>query len=272
MYWSYIHSLLQTVPLLPQYAENGDIYNFQDPDGNMTYGKGWNPIMFNNPWENLSKGGFNSMAESRNFNASATAFLTIQPIKGLRFRSQFNYNWGAGAYRSYGEPRAPSDGAAIVNSYSASQSTWLNTSFSIENTLTYDLPLIAGHKISAMVGQSFQSSAWSTNLGASNKVVYGEQLATLKGWDSSWMSNFKLGSTIVDALCILKLNCQPPSIYSSIVLSLLGLKSKLTIRVGKRTWGIVDFGLFLLPLLFKVPCKLKVFICVIRWLSTLTTL
>ena len=198
MYWSYIHSLLQTVPLLPQYADNGDIYNFQDPDGNMTYGTGWNPIMFNNPWENLEKGGFNSMAESRNFNASATAFLTIQPIKGLRFRSQFNYNWGAGAYRSYGEPRAPSDGAAIVNSYSASQSTWLNSSFSIENTLTYDLPMIAGHKISAMVGQSFQSSAWSTNLGGSNKVVYGEQLATLKGWDSAWMSNFKL-SSVTDA-------------------------------------------------------------------------
>ena len=198
MYWSYIHSLLQTVPLLPQYADNGDIYNFQDPDGNMTYGTGWNPIMFNNPWENLSKGGFNSMAESRNFNASATAFLTIQPIKGLRFRSQFNYNWGAGAYRSYGEPRAPSDGAAIVNSYSASQSTWLNTSFSIENTLTYDLPMLGGHKISAMVGQSFQSSAWSTNLGGSNKVVYGEQLATLKGWDSAWMSNFKL-SSVTDA-------------------------------------------------------------------------
>ena len=198
MYWSYIHSLLQTVPLLPQYAENGDIYNFQDPDGNMTYGTGWNPIMFNNPWENLSKGGFNSMAESRNFNASATAFLTIQPIKGLRFRSQFNYNWGAGAYRSYGEPRAPSDGAAIVNSYSASQSTWLNSSFSVENTLTYDLPMLGGHKISAMVGQSFQSSAWSTNLGGSNKVVYGEQLATLKGWDSAWMSNFKL-SSVTDA-------------------------------------------------------------------------
>ncbi len=198
MYWSYIHSLLQTVPLLPQYAENGDIYNFQDPMGNMTYGKGWNPIMFNNPWENLSKGGFNSMAESRNFNASATAFLTIQPIKGLRFRSQFNYNWGAGAYRSYGEPRAPSDGAAIVNSYSGSQSTWLNSNFSVENTLTYDLPLIAGHKISAMVGQSFQSTAWSTNLGASNKVAYGEQLATLRGWDSAWMSNFKLNS-ITDA-------------------------------------------------------------------------
>jgi len=198
MYWSYIHSLLQTVPLLPQFDDKGNIYNFQDPEGNITFGKGWNPIMFNNPWENLSKGGFNSMAESRNINTSATAFLIIQPIKGLRWRTQFNYNWGSGAYRSYGEPRAPSDGAAIVNSYNASQSTWLNTNFSIENTLTYDLPIIAGHKITAMAGQSFQSSAWSTNLGGSNKVVYGSQLATLKGWDSAWMSNFKLAA-VTDA-------------------------------------------------------------------------
>ena len=28
MYWSYIHSLLQTSPLMPQYADNGDVYNY----------------------------------------------------------------------------------------------------------------------------------------------------------------------------------------------------------------------------------------------------
>ena len=126
MYWSYIHSLLQTSPLLPQYAENGDIYFYQNVDGTPAYGQGWNPSMFNNPWENLTKGGFNSLAESRNFNASATAFLVIQPIKGLRWRTQFNFNWGAGAYRNYGEPRAPAEGAAIVSSYNVSQSAWLN--------------------------------------------------------------------------------------------------------------------------------------------------
>ena len=43
-----------------------------------------------------------------------------------------------------------------------------------------------------MVGQSYQSTAWSYNIGGSNKVNYGEQLATLKGWDSAWLSNFKL--------------------------------------------------------------------------------
>ena len=192
MYWSYIHSLLQTSPLMPQYAENGDIYYYQDFDGVVKYGQGWNASLFSNPWENLEKGGFNSMAESRNVNSSATAFMVIQPIKGLRFRSQFNYNWGSGAYRNLNEPRSSGYGNATTPVYSVNQSAWLNTGWSVENTLTYDLPIIAGHKISAMVGQSFQSSAWSFNIGGSNKVNYGEQLATLKGWDSAWLSNVKL--------------------------------------------------------------------------------
>ena len=192
MYWSYIHSLLQTCPLVPQYAANGDIYYYQDFDGTVKYGQGWNSSLFSNPWENLMKGGFNSMAESRNINTSATAYTIIQPIKGLRLRSQFNYNWGSGAYRSYGEPKSSGYGNATSPVYTTSQSAWLNTSWSVENTLTYDLPMLGGHKISAMVGQTFQSSAWSFNVGASNKVNYGEQLATLKGWDSAWLSNYKL--------------------------------------------------------------------------------
>ncbi len=192
MYWSYIHSLLQTAPFMPQYAENGDIYYYQDFDGTVKYGQGWNASLFSNPWENLKKGGFNSLAESRNVNASATGFITIQPIKGLRFRSQLNYSWGSGAYRNLNEPRSSGYGNATTPVYSVNQSAWLSTNWSIENTLTYDLPIIKGHKISAMVGQTFQSSAWSFNIGGSNKVNYGEQLATLKGWDSAWLSNVKL--------------------------------------------------------------------------------
>ena len=200
MYWSYIHSLLQTTPVLSQYAENGDIYNYQDINGNVTYGKGWNPSMFYNPWENLSTGGWNSMAESRSINASATAFLVIQPIKGLKLRSQFNYNWGSGAYRGYNEPRAAGEGTNVSKVYSVSQNAWLNSNFSIENTLTYDLPVISGHKISAMVGQSFQSTGWSTNIGGSNSVAYGSQLATLKGWDTAYLSNVKLADVTVASL------------------------------------------------------------------------
>ncbi len=192
MYWSYIHSLLQTTPLMPQFAANGDVYNHVNYGSN-EFGK-WNDFWFSNPWEGLIHGGFNSLQESRNINAAATAFLTIQPIKGLKWRTQFNFNWGSGAYRNYGEPRSPSSGSGTVSSYSVNQSAWLNTGWSIENTLTYDLPVIAGHKISVMGGQSFQSSAWGFNVGGSNKVVAGEQLATLKGWDSAWLNNVKVVS------------------------------------------------------------------------------
>jgi TonB-linked SusC/RagA family outer membrane protein len=43
-----------------------------------------------------------------------------------------------------------------------------------------------------MVGQEFQSSAWGVNLSGSNKVEEGSQLATLRGWDSAYLRNFKL--------------------------------------------------------------------------------
>ena len=184
MYWSYIHSLLQTNPLVPMYDDNGDLYT------HVKNGAGWNDYWFNNPYEGLDKGGFNSIQESRNINTSATAFVTIQPIKGLRFRSQFNYNWGSGAYRSFGMPRSPSSGSGTVTSYSVSQSAWLSSNWSVENTLTYDLPVLSGHKISAMIGQSFQSTAWSTNINGSNTVDEGQQKATLKDWNSAWLNNF----------------------------------------------------------------------------------
>ncbi len=192
MYWSYIHSLLQTVPLMPQYADNGEVYKYQDNRGNITYGQGWSPSMFYNPWENLSTGGWNSMTENRSLNTNATAFMVIQPIKGLRWRSQFNYNWNSGAYRSYEEPRAPGEGSAISNRYNVSQNSWFGSNWSIENTLTYDLPIISGHKISAMVGQTYQSTAYGVNIAGGMNVNWGEQLATLKGWDSAYLRNIEL--------------------------------------------------------------------------------
>ncbi|MBR4238642.1 MAG: TonB-dependent receptor [Prevotella sp.] len=192
MYWSYIHSLMQTCPLLPQFDANGNSYEYQNPDGEVTNGRGWLNAMFNHPWENLSKGGFNSMAESRNINAAATAFVVIQPIKDLKWRTQFNYNWGSGAYRNFDTPRNENSQPTHGSFYSMSQSAWFNSNWSVSNTLTYDFPIFNGHKITALLGQSFESTAWSTNLGGSNKVAYGQQLASLRDWDSAWLTNFLL--------------------------------------------------------------------------------
>ncbi len=187
MYWSYIHSLLQTNPLVPQFDDKGENYTY-NKYGETEAGK-WNDFWFSNPWENLTKGGFNSMAESRSLNANATAFMVIQPIKGLKWRSQFNFSWGAGAYRNFGIPRSPSSGSGTVDSYSVNQSAWMSTNYQYENTLSYDFT-IGNNKFNALVGQAFQSTAWSTNLSGSNSVKDGSQYATLKDWNSAWLKNF----------------------------------------------------------------------------------
>lgn len=185
MYWSYVHSLLQTTPLLPQFADNGDIYNYNN------YGNGWNSALFTNQYENITHGGFGSMAESRNLNVNASAHIVVQPIKGLKWRTQYNIGWYAGTYRDYSEPRSPSF-TGIVDAFAASQNQSVNSSYSIENTLSYDLPVFSGHKITALAGQSFQANIWGQSISGGNSVKEGEQMGTLNGWDSAYLTNFKV--------------------------------------------------------------------------------
>ena len=180
MYWSYIHSLLQTNPLIPQFNEDGTNYIPNEGD--------WNKFWFSNPWENITKGGWNSLAESRNLNVSATAFLVVQPIKGLKWRSQFNYGWNSGTYRNFGTPRVP-DLQNAVTTYSVNQSAYFNSNFSVENTISYDFKL-GQNTFDVLVGQSFQSSAYSANLSGSNTVGDDQQKATLRDWNSAWLKNF----------------------------------------------------------------------------------
>ncbi len=192
MYWSYIHSLLQTTPLMPQFTEDGKEYYYQEADGTLAYGKDWNTAIFSNPWINLVHGGFNSMAESRNIGISASAHIVIQPIKGLKWRTQYNIYWGANSYRNFTEPRSSGFSNATVSSYSANQSMGIHSNYSIENTLSYDLPILKGHKISVLAGQSFEANIWGVNLSGSNSVDGDKKLGTLNGWSSAYMTNFKL--------------------------------------------------------------------------------
>ena len=180
MYWSYIHSLLQTNPLIPQLNE--DDKNYIGKEGE------WNKFWFSNPWENITKGGWNSLAESRNLNVSATAFLVVQPIKGLKWRSQFNYGWNSGTYRNFSTPRVP-DLQNAVTTYSVNQSAYFNSNFSVENTISYDFKL-GQNTFDVLVGQSFQSTAYSANLSGSNTVGDDQQKATLRDWNSAWLKNF----------------------------------------------------------------------------------
>lgn len=62
------------------------------------------------------------------------------------------------------------------------------------------------------------------------------------GIPSNSMSNFSDVSTLVEALCILKLNCQPLFKYSSTVLALFFLNLIATSSSGSSAIGILMLG------------------------------
>ena len=71
------------------------------------------------------------------------------------------------------------------------------------------------------------------------------------------MSNLSEGSTMVEALCILKESDQPLFIYNSAVLFEPGLKRREMISVGKSAFGIRMVAFDFRPFLLSSPLKLN---------------
>ncbi|WP_054411836.1 SusC/RagA family TonB-linked outer membrane protein [Hymenobacter sp. DG25A] len=142
-----LSNVLQAPPTIPVYNENGSWYeptatadNYVEP----------NPVM----QSLITKSKF-----VRN-RALTTFFAELEPLKGLRFRTNIgadlvfdNYNAftpSAGA----NSPRYSVAGAAAYNNY--------NPSYLIENTLTYDRLFADKHQVTVLVGQSAQEFNYST--------------------------------------------------------------------------------------------------------------
>lgn len=79
---------------------------------------------------------------------------------------------------------------------------------------------------------------------------------TLLGKPMGLMSNFKLGSILLDALCILKENCQPLLKHKTILLH--PSKSQYKILFGKFKSGIFIILFLLGEFLLRLLSKLKV--------------
>ncbi|MDO4162938.1 MAG: TonB-dependent receptor [Bacteroides sp.] len=194
IYDNSIHETLSACPLVPAYADDGSIYNYAN------YGTGWSVNLFLNPLEGLIHGSYGSLNETRNFGISATAYLEVEPIKNLKWRSQYNVSYSSSSSRTYTEPRSPSN-TTIADYYSVSQDASQGSTYSFENTLSYILPeLLKGHKLDVMIGQSIQATSWGNDISASNTVTEDGKLAILSDFSTAWLtnvgSNFSSSSTM----------------------------------------------------------------------------
>ena len=170
-YWNDIFNMLSANPLVPAFMEDG---SFTEYDYLKNTGV-WNLVStITNPIAEMvySSRGNN---ENHDYGLNMSANLRVQPIKGLIWKSQFNYNLSSGTYRQYGLSYKLTD-TSYSDIDSVSQSAWAGWSWSWENTVNY-VAHVGQHHIDALVGSSLEHSGFGESVGAGNSGVL---------WPNKW--------------------------------------------------------------------------------------
>jgi TonB-linked SusC/RagA family outer membrane protein len=179
IYWNGFHSVLVSSPLLPIYDENGDWYDYYDKADN-----GWTlDGNSGNPIAGVATSG-QGLNLSKNHNLNMSAYLQIQPIRNLVFKSQFGYKMSGSTYRSYDmKIRLSNNTNRTIESISQSGS--LGYSWTLDNTLAYKLALDS-HTADIVVGNSLEQWGMGENIssGGSNNIFEGD-------WKYAWVDNTK---------------------------------------------------------------------------------
>ncbi len=161
MYWNDVRNLLVGNPLVPLYNDEGEYYAADDLAASGLAGLSsrlYNPIA----QMHLNRG----MNESRNYNINSNAFLEIQPIRDLIFKSSYGYRYNGNSYRSY-QPAYNLAGDVSLSPGRIAQSSGNGHSWTFENTLNYRFNS-GDHSFDVLVGQSLEKWGLGTNMDVTN--------------------------------------------------------------------------------------------------------
>ena len=181
MYWNDFTGVMRAYPLMPIYNAEGGYYdqNDKDRDGWVFDGNFGNPI-------GMTVKSSRGMNMTKNHALNASAYLQIQPIKNLIFRSQFGYQMSGGAYRDFSDLYYFHNGqGGRRNVEEMSQSAWLGYSWKLDNTLSYSFSQ-NNHNVLLQVGQGLEQSGTGDNVNGWKQY---SNYAGL-GWDYAWLDNF----------------------------------------------------------------------------------
>lgn len=176
MYFNDVRNMLAGNPLVPVYNEAGEYYASDDLAASGLAGLSsriYNPIA----QMHLNRG----MNETKNYNINSSAYLQIQPIKGLVFRSNYGYRFNGNAYRQY-QPAYKLAGDVSLSPGRIQQSSGLGHSWTFENTLNYNFSS-GDHGLDVLVGQSIEKWGLGTNMNATNANP------TFLGFEHAYLDN-----------------------------------------------------------------------------------
>ena len=179
MYWNNMHDALIASPLLLPYDQEGRFY-----DATSAANEGWTigsgTVM--NPLININRRS-QGLKESVSYNLSMNAYLEVQPIKDLKWRSQFSYRQGNSTYRSYDMTFTNGSETVNVEGLNQSMNTW--SSLAWENTISYHLNK-GLHTADFVVGQSIEKSSYGMSMKAASKyTIFPED------WEHAYLKNTK---------------------------------------------------------------------------------
>ena len=176
MYWNNMHDLLVGNPLLLPYAADG---SYMTNAEQAAYGYNMGTYL-PNPLANADTKSLGLHA-SKGWNLFLSAYLQIQPIKDLIFKSQFGYRYWNSSYR--GMTRIHAIGTDTTTQDGATQSLSVGSSISWENTLAYTKQF-GLHNINVVIGNTIQKNAYGENLNGQGKNNLFED-----DWDRAWVGN-----------------------------------------------------------------------------------
>jgi TonB-linked SusC/RagA family outer membrane protein len=154
MYDNDIRNMLLTSPFLPN----------KDDNGNYHYAIPWE-IREPNPIALMQYARGDNKSKSHSINAALYAIL--QPIEGLKIKTNFGFKYGSDSYRSF-TPIYKLSSNTSNDATSVSQSMSSSCSIMWENTATYDFKIGDKHSFTAMIGQSIEVDGMGESIEGSN--------------------------------------------------------------------------------------------------------
>ena len=178
-YWNDVYNMLAANPLVPLYQEDGS-YTEYDWLSNSGI---WSLDSYtSNPVAGMvySSRGNN---DSHGYGLTMSGNIRLQPIKGLTWKSQYNYRMSASTYRQYGLIYKLTN-YAFSDVDNVSQSASAGWSWSWENTVNYVFDIAGKHHFDALVGSTLEHSGFGESVDASNSEVLWPNM-----WKYAYVSN-----------------------------------------------------------------------------------
>ena len=184
-YWNIMQDAYNASPLVEAYNADGTMANYKDN------GAGYSNNIYKHPLNAFMAGDYNSINKNRDFGVGATIYWILEPIKNLKYRGQFNTGYSSSYSRNMRAPFSKNYAYQNANYY-MNMEAYESSSFTMENTLSYVLPMIGKHAIDVLVGQSIERSQWS--MGMINNFTVGEEnlnSLVLNGWYYNIPTNYE---------------------------------------------------------------------------------